>query len=265
MELKKVAIVIPFYKEGLSIYEEISLQQCKKVLKSHIKIAIKPEGLSLPVHEDFAEIISFNDDYFKNIASYNRLMLSAEFYKRFLNYEYILIYQLDAFVFKDELIYWCKKGFDYIGAPWIKQTYHRNKLVRPFYKLWHLANYWLEPQKVKTSNEYKKRNKIGNGGLSLRKVDKFYNLCLSMKTTIDFYLTKDHHQYNEDVFWGIEVNRDRANLKIPTQSIGFKFAFEIPPYYLRKFDEQNLPFGCHDWDAHLNYWRPIFKAYEYNI
>jgi hypothetical protein len=36
--------------------------------------------------------------------------LSASFYERFLDTKYILIYQLDAFVFKDELQEWCDKG-----------------------------------------------------------------------------------------------------------------------------------------------------------
>ncbi len=43
-------------------------------------------------------------------------MMDNTFYKQFLNYEYILIYQLDAFVFKDELNY-CSQGIDYVGAP----------------------------------------------------------------------------------------------------------------------------------------------------
>ena len=31
----------------------------------------------------------------------------------------MLIYQLDAYVFKDELLNWANKGYDYIGAPWL--------------------------------------------------------------------------------------------------------------------------------------------------
>jgi hypothetical protein len=30
-------------------------------------------------------------------------------------------------------------------------------------------------------------------------------------------------------------------------------------------NEQNLPFGCHDWDKYADFWRPIFKDYNYNI
>lgn len=82
--------------------------------------------------------IFFHENYFKSIDGYNKLMLSPSFYKAFSNYEYILIYQLDAWVFKDELQHWCNQKYDYIGAP----IYQNNKLIG-----------------------------IGNGGFSLRKVD----------------------------------------------------------------------------------------------
>lgn len=44
-------------------------------------------------------------------------MLEADFYRRFGKYKYMLIYQLDAFVFSDKLLDFCEMGYDYIGAP----------------------------------------------------------------------------------------------------------------------------------------------------
>jgi len=44
-------------------------------------------------------------------------MMSPAFYDAFKAFDYILIYQLDAFVFRDELEYFCSLGYDYIGAP----------------------------------------------------------------------------------------------------------------------------------------------------
>ncbi len=31
----------------------------------------------------------------------------------------MLIYQLDAYVFKGEWLFWANQEYDYIGAPWI--------------------------------------------------------------------------------------------------------------------------------------------------
>ena len=63
--------------------------------------------------------LAFNDTYFESIYGYNQLMLNVEFYEAFSK-KYILIYQTDAFIFKDDLNYWCEKDYDYIGAPWIR-------------------------------------------------------------------------------------------------------------------------------------------------
>jgi hypothetical protein len=46
--------------------------------------------------------------------------LSEEFYQAFTDFEFMLIYQLDAFVFRDELADWCRSGYEYIGAPWLR-------------------------------------------------------------------------------------------------------------------------------------------------
>jgi hypothetical protein len=82
---------------------------------------VQPEGLENDyITKKYSNISveSFPKRYFENIEGYNELLLSASFYERFLDTKYILIYQLDAFVFKDELQEWCDKGYDYI-APWI--------------------------------------------------------------------------------------------------------------------------------------------------
>jgi hypothetical protein len=132
-ESKQVAVVIPFYKPTLTDHERISLQQCHKTLANYPIIAVKPQSLVLPgevAGYSFYNIISFNDEYFKSIQGYNRLMLSAAFYEAFIQYEYILIYQLDAFVFKDELSFWCNQDIDYVGAPWMRKKEYPNILKK---------------------------------------------------------------------------------------------------------------------------------------
>lgn len=266
--LKKVAVVIPFYRTTLSDYEKIALQQCERVLSAHPKIAIKPDSLILPDDArivNFTETRSFGDHYFKGLDGYNKLMLSAEFYQQFIDYEYVLIYQMDCFVFKDELVYWCSQNFDYIGAPWIRKTYHKNfaelfvlKVAQYFSKRFNFHN-------NDVPNKYQLQNRVGNGGFSLRRVKKFYDLCIVMKPLINFYLSQTLNLYNEDVFWSIEVNRKSRVLNIPSFETGLKFAFEVPPVKADLLNDKNLPFGCHDWDKYADFWRPIFENYGYVI
>ena len=43
----KICIVVPTYKENLSINEKISLEQCKKVLGKYDIFFLKPEGMDI--------------------------------------------------------------------------------------------------------------------------------------------------------------------------------------------------------------------------
>ena len=116
-EKKKVAIVVPLYKENFSESEKISLKHLLNFLKNYDKYFIAPKKIKVS-HSKF-ETIRFNKKYFLSTKMYSKLLLTQNFYKKFKNYKYILIYQLDALVFSDQLLYWCSKNYDYIGAPWM--------------------------------------------------------------------------------------------------------------------------------------------------
>lgn len=262
-----VAIIVPFYKESLSDYEKIAIKQCSKILGNHPIIAIKPKELTLPdlsEYIQFEKVITFDADYFKSLAGYNQLMLSENFYASFIDYEYILIHQLDCYVFKDDLNKWCNENWDYIGAPWIKRTYHKFKIQIEIAKFFERLKTKLIPRQKKNCSKFL-LNKVGNGGFSLRRVSKFKDICVQMKTTIDFYNQHQNNLYNEDVFWSIEVNRNEKLLNIPDAATAIKFAFEVPPIKASRLTLSNLPFGCHDWDKYAKYWRPIFKKNGYDI
>lgn len=263
--MHQVAVVIPFYRDILLEYEEIALAQCHKVLAGYPIIAIKPESLVLPdavTKYDFFTVESFEDKYFEGIKGYNELMLSDVFYGRFLAYEYILIYQLDAFVFKDELEYWCRRGYDYIGAPWLRnKIYSHLPASRVLY--YFQARFNVTKNGVPSKMQF--YNKVGNGGFSLRRVKKFYELSISLHTKVLAYLSRDEHEFNEDSFWSIEVNRKKKNLKIPSYKTGLRFSIESYPRRAMQINHNRLPFGCHAWDIHKDFWRPVFGRFNYHI
>lgn len=265
---KKVVVIVPFYQDTLSDYELIALQQCAKILSAYPIIAIKPASLILPAETEqisFNTIISFDDQYFDGITGYNHLILSTKFYQTFLNYEYLLIHQLDAFVFKDELSYWCNQDLDYIGAPWIRKKNDETLFKKIQLNIQSALYTYLNINKKGVPSPKQFINKVGNGGLSLRRVKKFYEITISMQASINFYLSKKVHQYNEDAFWSIEVNRKNKILNIPSYKVALKFAFEDFPERAYLLNDKKLPFGCHGWDSYTNFWQPIFKKYHYNI
>ena len=266
--VKQAAVVIPFYRDTITPYEAIALQQCFKVLANHPIIAIKPNQLTLPPEVQaypFTEVVNFEDSYFKNIEGYNALMLSPQFYEAFLGYQYILIHQLDAFVFEDKLSYWCDQNYDYIGAPWLRDCDHPDlfKAVKSNLKYYFHIRYDIRKDGVPT--KYQWENQVGNGGFSLRRVQKFHDLSISLKSKIDEYLQETSYHFNEDRFWSTEVNRKKKILNIPGYKKAVEFAFELVPDRALRLTNNQLPFGCHAWDRYVDFWKPVFKAYGYTL
>ena len=89
MTKKMVKIVIPIYKTELLDFEIKSLNQCVKILGHHSIVFAQPESLDASSLNFKGRISSekFPDHYFKNVFGYNRLMLSENFYERFLDHK----------------------------------------------------------------------------------------------------------------------------------------------------------------------------------
>lgn len=168
----RIAVIIPIYRDFLNEYDRISLDRTCRILSSHDLVVVHPEGMDTSgITKDYPllKFKSFPKAFFDGIMGYNRMMLSPDFYSAFLDYEYMLICQTDAYIFRDELEEWCQKGYDYIGAPWLKRPIYDF----PVMKLFMAISLWYKRlRRVKSKQEL--YNKIGNGGLSLRKVSSFY-------------------------------------------------------------------------------------------
>ncbi|TKT90848.1 DUF5672 family protein [Dyadobacter frigoris] len=265
---KQVAVVIPIYKKGLSEFENISLTQCLKILSGYPIIAIKPESLKLDTilgQEQFDEILSFEDSFFDGIQGYNKLMLSPDFYQKFLDFEFILIHQLDAFVFRDDLRFWTKQDYDYIGAPWLKRLANPDFVKELKTRLNTRYHIFVNTYENNLPSDRQFDNMVGNGGFSLRRVRKLYDLSNKFETEILQYHKRHEHQFHEDVFWSIEVNRKIPNLRIPLYKKALLFSFENRPEQSLMHTSGRLPFGCHAWDQHLDFWQPYFERCGYLV
>ncbi|NIJ54360.1 DUF5672 family protein [Dyadobacter arcticus] len=265
---KKAAVVIPIYKTELSAFEKISLMQCQKVLSNHPIIAVAPEGLDLSelgAGSNFSQIITFDKTFFQGVQGYNSLMLSANFYEKLNDFEFILIYQLDAFVFSDSLLLWCNSGYDYIGAPWPKRLAEPDIIKATKTKLITFYHQWRNTIEDGLPSQRQFDNQVGNGGFSLRRVEKFFGLASRMQEKINEYHLRTEHQFHEDVFWSIEVNRKLRRLKIPSFKTAYKFSIENNPERGVKFNGGKLPFGCHSWDHHLDFWKPYLTDLGYKV
>lgn len=259
MERHQVIIVIPVYKCP-DQKECTALRQCFQVLGKYEIAIIHPPGLETHVIREMHPSLLFTEmdaHWFRDIRAYNRLVLSSFFYKQFHEYKYMLIYQPDAYVFKDELLQWVAKGYDYIGAPWIPNSHkYEGKWGRSYlnFRRW-WSHHILRKSVCSTDRHYR----VGNGGFSLRKISRMIEVTSQYNNEIEYYLRTQKKFWGEDVFLCIYL-RERAGLKIPSWEEALAFAFEINPRLAFKLNSHQLPFGCHDWSRKKR-WEQFWKHY----
>ncbi|MBI3922080.1 MAG: hypothetical protein HY318_11735 [Armatimonadetes bacterium] len=261
--MASVAVVVPIYREVLLPDEQISLRHLRKHLSGYDWYSIAPPNLKVP--DIGAEVKRFS---FQSLESYSRVLLGEAFYTAFTDYEFILIYQLDALVFCSRLEFWCNQGFDYIGAPLLKS-----------------------PQ-----NSIEGFLQAGNGGLSLRRVVSFlrvigaessstphdwrslrralaempadiralpvsqriikmFRVCRAIRFGPKQYMST--YTLNEDLFWSFRARLFAPQFRVAPVPIALDFAFDRAPRYCFEQNSHRLPFGCHAWGKwDRGFWEP---------
>ena len=164
----KICIVTPVWKVKLNTNELQNICSSLQINNHFDHFFIHPENLDLNFYSNEfpkSKFISYKDVFFKNIKGYNILLQSSFFYEKFINYSFMLILQTDAILIKkiDELV---NNNYDYIGAPW------ENGLTLPSF-LFKSKFFSMLLRKIGFSTQCY----VGNGGLSLRRVDVFYKTC----------------------------------------------------------------------------------------
>jgi len=264
---KQAVILIIVHKEKLTIEEEASLKQCYKILGNYKIVILSPEGLNINAYKDNIPVIEFDfidPKWQSSYAMFNRLKILPFLYKRYQEYEYILFYELDAWVFKDDLAYWCDKGYDYIGAPWYDGYHNANEQssfigvgnggfslrnVKAHLKALNSFSYIQSPFKLMLNYEWKHLKHPRN------LLEIIYNFTIKNNT----YYLFNNFNYNEDTFWGSICNQNFKWFKVPGKEIASQFSMEMNAPKLFKQNE-SLPFGCHGWYKHgKDFWSKHIK------
>ncbi|SFQ46648.1 DUF5672 family protein [Hymenobacter arizonensis] len=270
-----LAIIIPTYKQyfELSPSEKLSLRRTFEVLGSYDIVFVTHNGIDAEAYyqcgksKSSIQVLNFSDEYFTGLEGYNKLLLGLEFYKNFVQYDYILICQLDVFVFADKLDYFIDKKYDYIGAPWFEG--------------------------FGTATPESPIKGVGNGGFSLRKVKSFLRVRYAMEIFsghhISYNVLKEaarhsiellrivKHEYHrrtqtydealpwdtplyEDCYWATIVPTFFPWFKIGSVDDATRFAFEVNPRVLYALNEDVLPMATHAWEKYdPDFWRPFIE------
>jgi hypothetical protein len=258
---------------NLDEFEYISIRRAISILSNHPLILVCSNSLNIEKYmSEYDQFLveRFHDSFFESIDGYNRLMMSRGFYKRFLNYKYILIYQLDAYVFRDELNYWCSLNLDYIGAPIvtssefegtasIKYLKGRNGglSLRKTRSHYNSFNYYLILKIVKWMFETWEQSKHIKSHTTIKPIN-FLVTCLLKALKQSSNIEKI--QMNEDGYWSIVVPCVNWKFRVADVDQAMRFAFEKNPDVLFKMTNFQLPFGCHAWQKYnSSFWKRYIK------
>lgn len=253
----QAVVVIPVYRSEPTPDERASLARTVCVLGRWPLVLLHPEGTDpAAILHEFPQLrpLAVSDEWLgtrNGIAGYNRMMLSASFYDLFADEaEYLLVCHTDAWIFRDELADWCARGFDCVAAPWVR---------RPVYDL-PLVRQWLELRRRRADRRGERLRqhlygRIGNGGLSLRRVEAFRAACDRYRAEAERFAAVRHHLCNEDVFWATVP----AEFRYPDWHEALGFAFDTNPAYCYRLSNGHLPFGCHGWSKPRmrRFWEPF--------
>lgn len=265
-----VVVVIIAHKSELTENERASLRQCYKILGRHPIKLICPKGLNVSVYKEInpeSEIVFIDPKWQATYKMFNELKKDKLLYEMFSDYEYMLYYELDAWVFRDELEFWCDKGYDYIGAPWFAEENGSGKLT---FKLGGNGGFSLRKistaltilQRIKAISRCRNfwyRSKLQ----SIFRFEKsqLISKLFSIKIEAGFIGLIGGLHFHEDSFWSKYVPITFPDYKMAPPEESLKFSFEMRAPFLYHYNNDELPFGCHAWEKYESeFWRQFINV-----
>jgi hypothetical protein len=224
-----VVVLVPLYKEHLDPLEEYALDRSLGHLARREVRLIAPQALDLAYYArryPQVEVERFPKPAFESILEYNRLLLAPWFYTRYAAFEFMLVLQTDAILLKDDLDFWCAQPFDYIGAPWPK-----------------IFELYVNTGRFEGSAGKHVRVGVGNGGLSLRRINKCLALLHEFTTEWSVF---EHTGSSEDLFFSVMGSLSN-DFVMPNEITASRFSMEGCPSYYYQVNGGHLPMGTHAW------------------
>lgn len=273
--MTNLAILIPTHRLDLNSNEKKTLNKLtENYNKEHIYF-ILPEKIKNTQKTFHINCSYFDDYYFSSHRNYNKLLLSKEFFERFLNYKKILIYQLDCYLIKNFDYLDMFSEYDFVGSP------HINKKKKNFNGI---LNGGLSLRSVKPSLEVLNSSSIYLSYITILSLIRYFRSLNRLKHFMTFifkicnlflkklfnkkseakfnaiFLEIFPYYFNEDIFWSLFSVMYKKNFNVIDPKLAVKFGFDKDPEELFILNNKKLPFGCHNcWSEENNkFWKKYF-------
>ncbi|MFA6087889.1 DUF5672 family protein [Mucilaginibacter sp.] len=261
-----LCVIIPVHKPVPSADEIISLSAANVQLNAYDCFLVYPDGMDTSLYTSLYPELKLklvNPEWLSSIEQYNKMKLRLDFYNLFSKYQYMLTYELDAYIFHSDFEGTGALNFDFIGAPFFEGYWDTKpgaplakgcnsgfsiRNVRSCIRVLSSMNkfrfgWWI--YKIFLSHSSKLRIKLNE--LTNNK----YEIYISGK--FGFYFADFH--LNEDLVWSEIVPQLFPEFKVADPMSALKFSFEYNLKDSLRLNGDKLPLGCHAWYKHLNFWK----------
>ena len=258
--MKDCCIIIPIYNVTPTATEVLSIKRNCTVLKDYDIYFIHPFFMNISAYEQliteiFMEHIktsdksvkdtfnnnthffAFKKKYFKSNKTYSRLLLSEDFYRQFIKYEYMLIAQTDTYILNTEhslkefIDTASAKNYSYIGAPWPDGPFCKPYSLKDYVKLMVIK----EPSNIH----------VGNGGFSLRHVVNCINLIRKNQALLTF-----GWRFNEDMFFSYLGSKEGSEYRVADTVTAGNFALETN--MREEIEKGHIPYAVHAFEKYYS-------------
>jgi len=241
-------VVVPWHPHDVCEEERIALKSIRHYAEGAELVVATPKSSSIPPYLRPSRIEVFPAFYFETFLANNRLMTSEIFYRRFQDYDQMLLVHADVLLLKplDPLLK-VRYPWSYAGAPWVG--------YRPGGRL--------------------KLECVGNGGFSMRRIPDFLDVLTG--SSIPFFPqhttfhkglalwacllgchaarfnrerlshVMNRHEILEDVYWSKVAQALSRRYTVAPIREAMALSYESFPAYVHSQNHGRLPYGVHAW------------------
>lgn len=265
---ERLVVLVPTHLERLDEALAVTLLHNALQLKAYKLEVILPEACDPSWYQSFFDehgirgsVRLVPSKYFGSTTAVNRMGTDPDFYRYYLEFEYILICHLDAWVYRDNLIYWMDLGYDFIGAPLFLPQNGKAPFMRrmaPFgcngglslrrvascIRVLETFSPGIEPWRFTQALLFLARNRQW-GFVAI-----LFRLMLMLLQ--DWRSTREKYNIYEDVFLTVIVPLCGNLISIPSAKTAVRFACEVNyPLLQKEILGLEPPLGIHGYDKYV--------------
>lgn len=266
---RRVVVLVPTHLDQLNEKLAATLLHNAIQLDGYPLEVILPETCSPSWYETFfaehgidGKVRLVSAEYFGSPAAVNKMGTDPAFYRMYHEFDYVLICHLDAWIFRDWLVNWMEKKYDFVGAPLFlpdNDAVHFLRRMAPFG-----CNGGLSLRRVASCIHVLETFQPGRSTRYIARAVWFlarnrqWSLILILfrllrELSADWRSTCEKYNIYEDVFFTIIAPLCGNPISIPASGEAMMFACEVNyPLFQKEIFGLEPPLGVHGYDKYVD-------------